>query len=533
MAILDEALAATDDGLRLRYVHRLQPGAVMATHFPSWETFTAGLPRRIIQLQGQTVEVPGDIKALSEVLAVGFISGGVEKGIYNVAPVDIANDCARYYQLSADPRALQLFRELLFRLTDYYLKTPGGACYPADLDFRFGLLLLNYAGLEHLPEFDEDDRLILVNLLLACARAIHEYATKMWPMKPGDHSRHNHPTFKALSLMYAADYYRRFKLPYVKDWLAYTESVFNCDLWTRCKQRENSRSYEPFVFDHAAAYALFTGRGLEMFSPGCYERMTERQIATTDNFFRPVDYGDTGIDLQPADSGSARLLATREDGLFRWFAAESFSRKPVYSSSFATIPGLRMGPSAMLPPTGNWECMPMDSAFRDEVAPGFPAEVAFDKLAFRTGWGDEDQYLLLEGVGGKVGHSHHEANGIVRLNHLGRHWVVSNGYGRRVGIMSATKGFSSRELGPEDHNMLVLRRGGEIARNLTLNAWLQQGREGRLLYATGAQLGYGGVNWFRTTSRDWSKPRWSGMRSAGSKPRRTGSGLNSRGYSWT
>jgi hypothetical protein len=395
---------------------------------------------------------------------------------------------------------LELFRELLFRLADYYLKTPGGASYPSDLDFRLGLLILHYARLEHLPLFDEDDRLILANLLLSCSRAVHEYAMKCWPMKGGARTRHNHPTFKAVTLLYAADYFGRFNLPCVKDWLAYTDSVFDCALWKRSKQSENSRLYEHFVFDHAAAYALFTGRGLDLFAPGCYERMTERQIAATDNFFRPVDYGDTAIYMQPAESTSAKLLGTRQDGPLRWYAGESFSRNPAYlSASFLDFPGLRMGPSETVPATGDWEFVPLDPAFREDYAPGFPGDQAFDKLAFRTGWGDEDQYLLLEGVGGKAGHSHREANGIVRLNHLGRHWLVSNGYGRRVGITNAAQGFSSREIGPVDHNMLVLRRAGDIEQTLPMGSLIQRGRAGLLLYATSALLGYGGVNWFRTT----------------------------------
>ena len=499
LATLLEEVVSEGDELVLRHIHRIQPGRVMAAHFPSWEKFIAGLPGRLPQFQGRRVDAPQDIKALADLLAMGLDSGGLEKNYYNVAPVDIAVDCARYYQLSADPRALALFRELLFRLTDYYLKTPGGASYPADLDFRLGLLIMHYARLEHRPEFDEDDRVILVNLLLACTRSIHEYAVKFWPVERVKNTRHNHQTFAALSLLYAADYFSRFSFPYVKDWLAYTESVFNCSLWKRSKQSENSRSYEPFVFDHAAEYAFFTGRELALFDKGCFERMTERQIAATDNFFRPVDYGDTGIDMQPVDSVSAKLLATRRGGLFRWFAGESFARNPVYvPASFLDFPGLRMGRSETPPAAGDWECMPLDPVFLEEVAPGFPREVAFDKLAFRTGWGDEDQYLLLEGVGGKVSHSHHEVNGIVRLNHLGRHWIVSNGYGRRVGVTNVMKSFSSRELGPEDHNMLVLRRAGEVARDLPMGALLQRGRQGQLLYATGAVLGYGGVNWFRT-----------------------------------
>lgn len=499
LQLLNDGVCARGSELILHHIHRISPGKVMSSHFPSWESFTAGLVKRISQLEGRPVEIPTDIKMFSELLGLGLDSGGKEKNLYNVAPVDIAIDCARYYQLSADRRSLELFRELLFRLADYYLKTPGGASYPSDLDFRLGLLILHYARLEHDMLFDEEDRLILANLFLSCTRSIHEYAMKMWPMKPGVHKRHNHPTFKALSLLYGASYFSRFKLPYVKDWLSYTESVFKCNLWNRSKQGENSRSYEPFVFEHAASYAFFTGCDLSLFKKGCFEKMTERQIAATDNFMRPVDYGDTGIEMKPAGSVSARFLAARQDGLFRWFAGAGFARTPVYmENTVIDYPGLRIGQSLNPPMMGDWELMPMDPVFLAETSSAFPRKYAFDKLAFRTGWEDDDHYLLLEGVGGKVGHSHNESNGIVRLNHLGRHWIVSNGYGRRVGVTNVSKGFSSRELGPPDHNMLVLQRTGESVRELPMGALLQHGQKGQLLCSTSALLGYGGVNWFRT-----------------------------------
>jgi hypothetical protein len=78
---------------------------------------------------------------------------------------------------------------------------------------------------------------------------------------------------------------------------------------------------------------------------------------------------------------------------------------------------------------------------------------------------------------------------------------VSNGYGKRVYERNVTsaKAFSGRVRGPEDHNNLVLRRGGEIVRELPVcSALLQQGQSGELAYATGALLGYGGLDWFRT-----------------------------------
>lgn len=499
-----DAIVISESSATLRHTHRVVPGKVMAQHFPSYETFVASLPARMTQTADRSIGDDTDPASVSRVLALGLDSGGLAKNLHNGAYLDVTLEVARHYQLSSDHRSLSLFRELLFRLTEYYLLTPGGASYPSDLDFRLGPLILYYARFEHDPIFDDEDRLILCNMLLSCTRAAHEYARKVWPISPTDRSRHNHPTFKALTLLYAADYFSRFDLPFTKDWLAYSDAVMDCDVWTRSKMNENGRLYEPFVYEHAACHALFTGRGLGAFSPGVLENITRRQITTTDNFLRGVDYGDTMLSMTHADSMTAALMATDETpspirDACRWFVAEGFARKPAYLPlAFRDFPGIRTASDAASPISDQWEFEPLDPDFLRKVSPQFPSEFAFDKLALRTGWRDEDQYILIEGVGEKVAHAHHEAGGIVRLNHLSRHWAVSNGYGRRAGITDAIKAFSSREIGPEDHNMLVLRRGEEVVRDLPMAAMLGHGNAGAFRHATTALLGYAGVNWFRT-----------------------------------
>jgi len=497
-----EGLSGNGNRLGLRRRHCIEPGEEMRKHLPDWERYSGRLPGRIISLEGEKVDAPSDPADLADLLAVGLDSGGPDVNLYNVAPIDIAAQCARYYQLSGEIRVLQLFRELLFRLADYYLKTPEGASYPADLDFRLGTVILYYARLEHESVFSVEDRLILSNLLLACTRSIYEYMVKMWPIDPDAPTRHNHETFPARSLMYAADYFDRYGVRDVDAWRNLVDVTFSGELWSRRKQKENANGYELMAFEHGAAYSTFVGRGLEMFEGDCPQEVVGRQIAVTDNFFRPVDYGDAHVHMGPASADLADILASStEEARVRWYARESFARRPEYlGNPIHGIPGIRSTYEGRPPQGGGWELMRLEPRFREEYAPGFPQELAFDKLAFRTGWGEGDQYLLLEGVGNlDISHAHNEVNGIVRLNHLGRHWVVSNGYGRRTGMSNVNESFNTRIRGPEDHNMLVLQKDGEMVRDLPVcSALLQQGQQGDLLYATGALMGYGGVNWFRT-----------------------------------
>ncbi|MFC1712381.1 hypothetical protein ACFL6S_01865 [Candidatus Poribacteria bacterium] len=499
LAHILQNVSADDNQVVLRHTHHITPGGKMSEHLPSWEKFVAGLPGSVLRLQGQSVEAPQDPVALAKLLSIGLDSGGPDVNIYNVAPIDIAVKSARYYQLSGDLRALQLFRELLFTLTDYYLKTPDGASYPSDLDFRIGYLLLYYSRLEHHQVFSEEDRLILVSLLLSCIRSIYEYTLKCWPINPDEPTRHNHETFAALSLLFAADYFSRYEVPYVKDWRARADLVFSGYLWRRFKQRENANHYEQYAFEHAAVYSAFTGHKLDLFDQDSLRWGAMRQVITTDNFFRPVDYGDAGISMKSGTNDTLITIVSsqQDDPALRWYSHESFERQHHY----LPLPlGIRRTYDGASPQAGVWELLPLDPGFIEQFCPGFPEEYAFDKLVFRTGWSDDDHYVLLEGVGNQeISHSHNELNSITRLNHLGRHWIVSNGYGRLAGMTNVAKSFSTRVRGPEDHNMLVLKHNGQIVRELPVcSALVQHGQVGDLAFATCALLGYAGTDWLRT-----------------------------------
>ena len=509
MSCLRESIAHDENRIGLRHTHRIRPGREMREHFPPWGAFAAALPRGIPQLAGRDTHAPQDPVALADLLSEGLHSGGPDVNLVNNQPIDIAVKSTRYYQMSGDPRALQLFRELLFRLADYYLKTPEGASYPSDLDFRLGHLILYYARLEHDPVFADEERLILANLLLACTRSVYEYTLKCWPIKPDEPTRHNHETFAARSLLFAADYFARYGIPDVEDWRRRADAVFSGGMWHRFKQSENANLYEQFAFEHGATYSAFTGRKFDLFDPDCLRWAAMRNVVTTDNFFRPVDYGDAGLRMRNdlTDILPTILTSQRHDPTLQWYSHEAFARNRHYLlPRVAGMPGLRRGDPGATAQTGAapssnaWELVPLDAEFAKTYCPEFPQAYAFDKLAFRTGWTDDDQYVLLEGVGNQaISHGHNEVNGIVRLNHLGRHWVVSNGYGRRAGVTNVRDSFNTRVRGPEDHNMLVLRRGGEIVRGLPVcSALLQRGQTGDIAFATGALLGYDGTDWLRT-----------------------------------
>ena len=495
-----EAVYEEGGRLCLHPLHAVSPGLQLVP----WSGFAADLARRVASfLPGSLGEVPQEPEGLSQLLAAGLDGGGPEINRYNAPTIDASISTARYYQLSGDRRALKLFRALLFRLADYYLKTAGGASYPADFDFRLGQVVLYYGRFEHDPLFSDEDRLVLANLLLACTRSVHEYATRFWTPELDARTRHNHETFPARTLIYAADYFQRYGIADVEAWRQYAQAVFSGALWTRSKQRENAYGYETLAYEHAAAYSAFTGRGLGLFAAGVLEAVVKRQVASTDNFLRATDYGDSHVQTRAhgGEHVSAVLATASSQATVRWFAAEGAARAPrVLPGALYSFPGIRLPAAGAEPASGAWEVAPVDGEFLAEYAPERATERAFDKLAFRTGWGAGDHYLLLEGVGGQgVSHSHNEVNGIVRLNHRERMWVVSNGYGRRAGLTNVNESFNTRIRGPEDHNMLVLQRRGEIVRDLPAAAELLGcGRQDGLAWSTSALWDYGGTHWLRS-----------------------------------
>lgn len=502
LACVKGVIEKKDSDVYIKNTHVIKQGKVMKENFPSWKEFVDPLPDSSVRMKGKRYDNPDDIVGLSKFLAESLDSGGRQKGFYNVAAFDYAVLAARYYQLSGDRKALELFRELLTRITEYYLIFSDGASYPADLDFRVGTLILHYAVLQHTDVFDAEDRLILDNIFLACSRSIHQYAEVHWPVEFDASSRHNHETFPALNLAYCASYFDRFGLPYTGEWLEYSKSVFSGDAWKRTKNKENSNAYEGFVYVHAALYYLFTGQDLEKILGRQLRGIVERQISATDNFLWAVDYGDSAVGFNPNLSSLACLLATFTEGKVRWFSAEAFARKPFYVLNHIRhgIMGLGLSKPDFTDDVVRWEKQELDPVFCGQADPGFPVKYAFDKLSFRTGWDDEAQYLLFEGVSNeKVSHAHLENNGIERYNQLGRIWVISNGYGKIPGIDNATEAFRKRNTGPEDHNVLIFYKDGEPVKEMPCcNALLQLGQNENILYSTSVMLGYCGCNWTRT-----------------------------------
>jgi len=92
-----------------------------------------------------------------------------------------------------------------------------------------------------------------------------------------------------------------------------------------------------------------------------------------------------------------------------------------------------------------WRDAPEHAALAVNGPPAAPIGKCFDKLAVRCGWNPDDDYLLVDGLGGGS-HSYDDAAGILDYARFGQSWIVSED--------------SLLFTAPEDHSTLTVVRDG-------------------------------------------------------------------------
>jgi len=391
------------------------------------------------------------IAEMKELLVGYFDGGGVEKNLYNGVVFPPMIYLFRIFIVTADQRYIKLFKELLIELLNYYLKTENGASYISDFDFYLGDLINCWGQAEVEAVFNEDERLLINNLLLACSRQVYAYKEKMWPTPVGE-NRFNHETFPALSLYRAVQYFETFtQVKDLKKWTATATQCFNGPINEVFKHTENANGYQWLVPCHKFAFDAASGK-----IPGqllkTYKKTAYAAVAAVDNFGFGVDYGDTN---NPLSNGFFMLslldcaATAYNDSCLAWSAY--FVRKALKDNPLIHLPAPGWGITGQVsaevgtaPAAGDWEKLPLEEHMRLKYAPEISADKIFDKLGYRQGWTAEDQFFLFEASSCGM-HNHFDCNAILRYNHKGRIWLVDNGYGRLSGLLDASESYKSRE----------------------------------------------------------------------------------------
>ncbi len=465
----------------------------------SWKRRLAEISFRAHGLDYREIE---DVTEYGRWLAECFDCGGPEGDLYNRWPLMASATAGRLYLLTGDERYLQLYREITLELIRHHCNFPGGASYLADYDFAVSDQIMYWDLLEEEEVFSNEERLIITNFLLSSVRMSDGHLHTHDP-QPGE-LRHNHETFATLSVFtggrYFGDYY---SIEETDRWLEESEEVFTGPIERCVKHREDANSYQWIVPRHKLIWDLRNGVYTYR-DNGVLEGLAHHIIATTDNIGWPSDFGDAGRPIS-GGMGVASVLETsaalRESPQLQWWVEKIIDAVPEGAGRMpggqALLGMARMEPVRPdEPPT--LDVVPLEEHMRQMAAPEMPRALVYDKAALRDGFDPEDAYLLLDGY--SVGsHIHYDQNAIIRFTADERLWIVDNGYGKPSGEAAAQKAYSGREVGPQDHNtLLVVGDEGELAQPPPFCGLLTAGTEGTLTLLQSALAGYGGVDWLRT-----------------------------------
>ncbi len=196
-------------------------------------------------------------------------------------------------------------------------------------------------------------------------------------------------------------------------------------------------------------YSLKTG-DLEFFKNGNCRQQARWSMLVTDNLGAGCPFGDDGA----WRAGLPRELFARANWFYRddtlkWFLKDSPpliggfandrpAQKPTDLTGVVVFPlheNLYKVASTTTRDagTGQWK------------AEFCPPQKAFDKLCFRSDFGDQDQYLLVDGIS-EISHGHRDGASVLRFTDNGRLFLTEGHY---------------IETTPRQHNMVLVARNGQ------------------------------------------------------------------------
>ena len=347
-------------------------------------------------------------------------------------------------------------------------------------------MLLPFTILENHPSIPAEMREETLDALLALYRSGEGAGNNGFLSHVGvNRVRQNHQTRSALDLFYGGRYFHQVHgLAEGRAWMKLAEVFFApqmtsnkpvCDSW--------GHQWAASLFN-TADFALASGR-LDYVSSEPFLEGVDRALIAHSNLERgPQQYflmaaTATGNDeyLHPCGVSDEDALAERsikgpEEPLRAWvtgrraLAPERLGRVGVAPLSRLFYDSLE-GSSGFAP----------EGVYLRDV----PFEQTFDKVFFRSGWSDDDDYLLLDGISGGS-HSYQDGNCIVRYTGRGRNW-----FGDRVGPASV-----------RDHNGVNIAVDGAGPGRESRYAALKYVEEGEAFSVAGTSMRYPGQgDWYR------------------------------------
>lgn len=356
---------------------------------------------------------------------------------------------AMLYHRTGDPGWLELYRDAMrqhmhYYATNEYILQEGPRRY--DRDFRdswaYGMVIA-WDLVEEAPGWSDEERLKFTNHVLRMVWESNLYQNWDRPASVAkwrkfDSVTHNHHTWPGLADLFGGWYFsRHYKLPVAKDWLDIGLGMFrSCSRsW---KPWEDSAGYQWIPQRHVLMYALASG-DRTFIEQGHAAQTGKTLLQALDSLGRQPAWGDCGGFTSV--SGMPELMCALEyatgDGCYRWAIewlgvdARDEMEAPFWTNVAPKRPDDLTGVAVTRLPKMHYDLFGRSGRSDIWQAPNLPFEDTFDKLTLRSGWAEDDDYLMLDGTAAGS-HGHLDGNCIIAFTAAGAQWLVDAEYIRRI-----------------------------------------------------------------------------------------------------
>lgn len=338
-----------------------------------------------------------------------------------------------------------------------------------------------FEQIEYGPDFTDQERLELVNLFLRLADLMPYSKRELQPrLIPHGND------WNAIAAGFGGIYFTR----YYPDIEIGQRMLSNMDIYNEpnmiyWKVNEDCPGYGNTTLTGSYEWAL-ARPDWRYFDMGNLAKMCEWYMVITDNAGRASGIGDYG-GLGGPIMVNAQLLAawTYQDGRNLWWWDRHIGRPARYWVPEEIIPRVR--PEQLLGVTKS----PLDEWIYNRNQPHqFPIENGYDKVSFRSGFEQSDQYLCMSGYSYGF-HAHADANAIVRYYDHGQVRLYDDGY--MIPALS-------------EHNTVTILKDGWAGRTPELSETVAEADFDTTAIFVSRLDEYNGVSWDRTII--WPKGRF-------------------------
>ncbi len=347
-------------------------------------------------------------------------------------------------------------------------------------------MLLPFTVLENHPALSGDQRRETLEAFLGLYRSTEGAGNAGFLNHVGvDRVRQNHQTMSGLDLFYGGRYFHQVHgLAEGRAWMKLADVFFAPQMASNKPVCDSWGHQWAFSLFNTADFALASGK-MDYFSSKPYLEGVDRALIAHSNLEGgPHQYMLMAAAVTGNDEYLRLCGASDSDTLAERAVRPNVEPFRTWVTGREAATPERMGRAG---------AAPLSRLFYDSLEDfgGFapagvyqrdvPYEKTFDKVYFRSGWTDEDDYLLLCGISGGS-HSYQDGNCIVRYTGRGRNW-----FGGRLGPASV-----------RDHNGVSVAVDGAGPGCEARYAALRYLEEGEGLSAAGTSMAYPGqADWYR------------------------------------